>query len=68
MKVLLDTHPLFWFIEGDVKLSNTAAAVIGEPRREVVATVEASVGNRKAGQVLFGVRAIGFNIAVVRVD
>ena len=35
MRVLLDTHTLFWFIDGDEKLSNTAAAVIGEPTNSI---------------------------------
>ncbi|MFG0287836.1 MAG: hypothetical protein ACF8CQ_06675 [Rhodopirellula sp. JB044] len=33
---MLDIHALYWFIEGDVKLSNTAAAVIGEPTNTIL--------------------------------
>jgi len=36
VRVLLDTHSLFWFIEGDSKLSNTAVDVIGDPANEVL--------------------------------
>ncbi len=36
MRVLLDTHSLYWFIEGDAKLSSTAAAVIGDPANEIL--------------------------------
>ncbi|TWT50406.1 PIN domain protein [Rubripirellula amarantea] len=36
MRVLLDTHALYWFIEGDVKLSKTAAAVIGDPNNTIL--------------------------------
>lgn len=36
MRFLLDTHTLYWFIEGDAKLSNTAAAVIGEPTNTIL--------------------------------
>ncbi len=31
MRVLLDTHALYWFLEGDAKLSKPAALVIGDP-------------------------------------
>lgn len=36
MRVLLDTHALYWFIEGDAKLSSMAAAVIGDPANEIL--------------------------------
>ncbi|MDA8744750.1 type II toxin-antitoxin system VapC family toxin [Rubripirellula amarantea] len=36
MRVLLDTHALYSFIEGDVKLSKTAAAVIGDPNNTIL--------------------------------
>jgi PIN domain nuclease of toxin-antitoxin system len=36
VKVLVDTHTLFWLIEGDVKLSNAAVAVIGEPANTIL--------------------------------
>ncbi|TWU01638.1 PIN domain protein [Neorhodopirellula pilleata] len=36
MRVLLDTHTLYWFIEGDAKLSTPAAAVIGEPTNTIL--------------------------------
>lgn len=36
MRVLLDTHALYWFIEGDVKLSETAASVIGDPNNTIL--------------------------------
>ncbi|WP_197167745.1 type II toxin-antitoxin system VapC family toxin [Neorhodopirellula pilleata] len=33
---MLDTHTLYWFIEGDAKLSTPAAAVIGEPTNTIL--------------------------------
>ena len=36
MRVLLDTHALFWFIDGNAKLSGTAASLIGDPANEIL--------------------------------
>ena len=36
MRVLLDTHAFYWFIEGDEKLSVTVAKVIGDPANEIL--------------------------------
>lgn len=42
MRVLLDTHALFWALRGDRQLSRAAAAVIGEPdTRLLVSAVSA---------------------------
>jgi PIN domain nuclease of toxin-antitoxin system len=34
MKLLLDTHPLLWFLADDPKLSATAKATIMDPANE----------------------------------
>lgn len=31
MRLLLDTHTLFWYVEGDQKLSRTAQTLIADP-------------------------------------
>ncbi len=36
MRILLDTHTLYWFIEGDPRLSVTALTTISEPNNEVL--------------------------------
>jgi len=38
MKILLDTHALIWFIEGDKKLSLKAKSEIENPRHEIFAS------------------------------
>ena len=35
MKILLDTHALLWFIEGDSQLSQNAKKLIEDPKNEV---------------------------------
>jgi PIN domain nuclease of toxin-antitoxin system len=35
MKILLDTHVLLWFIEGDSQLSQNAKKLIEDPKNEV---------------------------------
>lgn len=36
MRFLLDTHTLFWYLEGDSKLSTTAQAVIQDSSHEIL--------------------------------
>ena len=36
MRVLLDTHALYWFVEGDTKLSEQAVDTIGDPANEIL--------------------------------
>lgn len=36
MRTLLDTHALYWFIEGDDRLSDPAIDTIGDPENEIL--------------------------------
>ena len=36
MRTLVDTHALYWFIEGDDRLSEAAVDIIGDPENEVL--------------------------------
>lgn len=36
MRILLDTHALYWFIEGDPRLSAPAMTTISDPANEVL--------------------------------
>lgn len=36
MRVLLDTHALYWYIEGDSQLSTTARTLIQDAANEVL--------------------------------
>ena len=36
MKLLLDTHTLYWFIEGNRQLSPQARTVVGDPANEIL--------------------------------
>ena len=36
MRLLLDTHAMYWYIEGDPKLSNTAQTLIQDAANEVL--------------------------------
>ena len=36
MKILLDTHTLYWFIEGDAQLSTLARTTVSDPANEVL--------------------------------
>ncbi len=36
MKILLDTHALYWFIEDDPQLSTPARTAISDPANEVL--------------------------------
>ena len=36
MRVLLDTHPMYWYIEGDPQLSATAETLIQDTANEVL--------------------------------
>ena len=35
MKFLLDTHVLYWFVDGDARLSTKAEAIIGDITNEI---------------------------------
>jgi len=36
VRILLDTHTLYWFIEGDPQLSAPARTTISDPANEVL--------------------------------
>ncbi len=36
MRTLVDTHALYWFIEGDERLSESAIDTIGDPDNEIL--------------------------------
>ena len=36
MKILLDTHAMYWYIEGDLKMSSTAESLIRNLSNEVL--------------------------------
>ena len=38
-RILLDTHALLWFIEGDKQLSKTARINIEDPKNEVYVSI-----------------------------
>ena len=36
MRVLLDTHSLYWFVEGDPQLSTQARSTVSDPANELL--------------------------------
>ncbi len=58
MRVLVDTHTLYWFIEGDSKLSNQATEILGDPDNEILISpasywemaIKISIGNWQLNQ------------------
>ncbi len=36
MRALVDTHALYWFVDGDEKLSESAIETIGDPDNEIL--------------------------------
>jgi len=45
MKLLLDTHSLIWFLNGDEKLSETVKNAIENPNNEKLVSIASVWGN-----------------------
>lgn len=78
MRVLLDTHALYWYIEGDLQLTGAAQAVIQDAANEVLVSpasyweiaIKVSVGKWKLNRpyqefVDLGLNEYGFELLPV---
>ena len=50
MKLLLDTHAMYWYIEGDAKLSATAETLIRDATNEILHQSGLLLGDRDQGE------------------